>query len=222
MTQDVPLHVALADEPLPPIGDRDWAGPDLGFLDPVEVMLLTLTAFEQDEDEVGYIGLWLLHIASIGCRMSAVYERSGEISISSRSPCDPQMRHRSRYIHFLVQDLDRVEGRRELLTKMLIEAGQVVDQRPKATIRDTFVAVRSFLIADGRILITPEGRLEEGAGVPEPYHRGTAEEAAKCMESHRAYHHLRKHFRVDRTIKRIASALGRRTDHGWIVLEARP
>ena len=221
MSRDLPPHVAMANEPLPPIGDRDWAGPDLGFLDPVENMLLTLTAFEQDEDEVGYIDLWLLHIASVGCRMSAIYERSGEVSISSWSPCDPQMRHRSRYVHFLVQDLDRVEGRRELLTKMLIEAGQVVDQRPKPSIRDTVTAVRSFLAADGRILITPEGRLDEGAGVPEPYVGGTADEAAECMRSHRAYHHLRKYFRADTQIKRIARSLGRRTDHGWTVLEAR-
>ena len=81
------------------------------------------------------------------------------------------------------------------------------DERPVdagATTR----AMRDFIRTGGRILITPEGHVTEGGGVPRALTHGTPEERAEVT-------------RAGRQIKRAARLFGRRTENGWLVLEAR-
>lgn len=85
----------------------------------------------------------------------------------------------------------------------------------------TSTAIRDFIRAGGRILVTPSGELTEGAGVPWPFIRGSEEEAAECLRAGRAYFCARERPGVDRRISRVVRVLGRRTTSGWLVLEAR-
>jgi hypothetical protein len=220
MSHNLPPDVAEADELIPAIGPCEWAGPDLTDVTPVEAMLTSLGQF--DDDEVYYVDLWQIYLAEAGCSISATYTRCGELHLSSWRPCDPQSRHRSRYVHFLIEDLDRLDGRRDYLLHRLVREGRVVDGRPAPNIRSAMVALRGYLAIGGRILVTPDGRLEEGAGLPRSYTHGTPAEADQCLDLSRAYYDLRKRYRVDSLIKRVVRMLGQRTDHGWIVLEARP
>lgn len=92
----------------------------------------------------------------------------------------------------------------------------IADQRST----NTAGAIRDFIQSGGRILLTPVGELTEGGGVPWPFIDGTDEEAAECLRSGRAYFSARDLPGADQRISRAVRALGRRTDHGWIVLEA--
>ena len=216
--EQLPPHVATAEEPMgAPWGDRS-DGPDMRHVQPIDAMLESLR--EYDDDDVGYVELWRRHAASAGLGLSLHYARDGERHLWIGSACDAQMRHRSRWLHFLVQDLDQVEDRRRILMEALRRDRLCLDERPVDP-RATTIAVRDFLLNDGRILITPEGDVTEGGGVPRPFLNGTEDEAAECMRAGRAYFSMRKHLRSDRQIKRIVKTLGRKTDNGWWVLEAR-
>lgn len=80
--------------------------------------------------------------------------------------------------------------------------------------------IRSFIRAGGRILVTPAGELSEGGGVPWPLIDGSDEEAAECLRAGRAYFNVRDLPAASQQISRTVHSLGRRTDHGWIILEA--
>jgi len=216
--EKLPNHVATDDEHIEaPWGDR-YDGPDMRNVLPVEAMLKSLRNF--DDDDVGYVDLWRKHAASAGLFLSLQYDPDGERHLFVVSPCDAQTRHRSRWLHFLIQDLDKVEDRRRILLKSLRQDGLYLDERPTDP-RTTTSAIRDFLLNDGRILITPEGEVTEGGGVPRPFLNGTEYESAECMRANKAYFEMRKRVRSDRHIKRAARMLGRKTDNGWWVLEAR-
>lgn len=210
-------HIAAADEPIAaPWGDRS-DGPDMRSVEPVDAMLESLR--EYDDDDIGYVDLWRRHTASAGLHLTLHYDRDGEKHLSVGSACDAQIRHRSRWLHFLVQDLNKVEDRRRILMEALRRDRLCLDERPTDP-KATTVTVRDFLLNDGRILITPEGDVTEGRGVPRPFLAGTDVEAAECTRAGKAYFDMRKRFRSDRQIKRVVRMLGYQTDNGWWVLEA--
>jgi hypothetical protein len=82
-------------------------------------------------------------------------------------------------------------------------------------------AMRDFLRTGGRILVTPDGELVEGGGLPRSFTHGTQEEAAECIRAARAYFAARSRSGANDRIKRIVRIVGRRTGNGWLVLEAR-
>lgn len=85
----------------------------------------------------------------------------------------------------------------------------------------TAEVIRDFLKAGGRILVTPEGELTEGAGLPWSSTHGTHEEAAECVRAGRTYFAARSQPGANDQIERAARMLGRPTANGWLVLEAR-
>jgi len=215
--EKLPNHVATGDEHIEaPWGDR-YDGPDMRNVLPVETMLRGLRKF--DDDDVSYVELWRQHAASAGLSITLHYDLDGERHLFVGSACDAQVRHRSRWTHFLFQDLDKVKDRRRILMDALRKEGRYIDERP-AEPRQTTIAIRDFLVNDGRILISPEGELMEGGGVPRPFLNGTDHEATECVRANKAYFRVRRRFCADRQIRRAVRMLGHTTNNGWWVLEA--
>lgn len=210
--EPLPLHAATDDEPIPPLGERPWDGPDMRAVAPIEQMLDWLRECDP-VDDVAYLMLWQALVRSIGMSVLICYERDGEEGLMVGGPCDAQARHRNRWMHFLLADLELVETRRELLMKQLRRSGPSCDRRlrdPGATTQ----AVRTFLAAGGRLLIDPEGHLEEAGDFPMRGEVGRQSQSALTN-----YFAVRRRFRSDPQIKRAVRMLGTRTDNGWIVLE---
>lgn len=213
----LPFHVATDDEPIPALGPRPWDGPDMQAVVPIEQMLEWLRAL--NDDDVGYVTLWRNLVTSTGCSVLVSYERDGEQGLRVVIPCDAQIRHRSRWMHFLLEDLDRVESRRDVLTKQLLRERLKWDERPTDPAAVT-LAIRDFLRTGGRILLTPDGQLEIGGEVPQAMLSGAPAELDACRRATRAYLDVRTRLNSDRQIKRAVRMLGSRTANGWIVLEA--
>lgn len=218
--EHLPPHVATADEPVPtPYRDQS-DGPDLRIALPLSEVLEDLQRFTTDEDVVGYVDRFREHLANLGICASIMIDHDGAQHLTVGAACDAQIRHRSRYIRFLFEDLDRDGERRIYLTNRLLDEGRFADNRAPNP-RLTTVAIRDFLQADGRILIDPAGRLTEGGGVPRTFSHGTPDEAAESVRASRAYFAMRRRWRSDRQIKRAVRIFGKRTPNGWLVLEAR-
>jgi hypothetical protein len=215
--EQLPTHVATADEPIEELCDRAWDGPDMRCAMPIEIML---GALNQTADAVAYHALWRTFVKSVGGFIGLTISRDGEEELGLGRPCDAQIRHRSRWLHLLSDDLNRDPERRELLISTLISSGRCVDNRP-GDIRATTRAIRAFIGTQGRILIDPEGNLSEGGGVPRLFTDGSESEAEACVRASRAYFAVRRRWRSERHIKRAVRMLGRRTGNGWLVLEAR-
>jgi hypothetical protein len=219
--EQLPTHVATAAEPIPALrGDR-FECPDLRNATPIADMLEDLDRFVHDEDGVGYVERFRQHLDAAGIDVSVVVEHDATEHLMAGSRCDAQIRHRSRWIHFLFEHLDQDQERRTLLMRQLRREGRFIDYRPTCP-RQMTTTIREFLKYEGRILLNPRGHLTEGGGVPHMVASGTAEEAAACGRAHRAYFEARRRWRSDRQIKRAVRMLGVRTANGWIVLEARP
>jgi hypothetical protein len=216
MMTDLPPHIALADEPIEPLRDRPWDGPDMAQAMPIEMMLGLLRQLKANVP--AYLALWLRLVKSVGGYVSLTVTREGDENIGIVRPCDAQIRHRSRWLHYLEDDLFSDPDRHELLVTLLMEKGHFADNRP-AKPRAVTAAVRDYLLTDGRILIDPAGNLTEGGEIPKSYAFGTDAEAAECARATRAYHAIRKRWRSDAQIKRAVRMLGRRTDNGWLVLQ---
>lgn len=217
MSAALPLHVALDGEAIPERGCRPWDGPDMREALPIETMLGMLVPVV--DDEVSYIALWRELVSSVGCSVLAHLDRDGAVGLMVGGPCDAQTRHRSRWVHFLLEHLDGIEGRREALMRQLDRARHVVDERPRRP-REATQAIRGFLKVGGRLMIQPDGQLEEG-GDMSPYFGGTDEEAEAFRAANHGYFSMRHRLNADAHIRRVVRALGRHTDNGWIVLEAR-
>ncbi len=213
----LPPHVAKDGEQIPPLGERPWDGPDMRVAMSIDDMLAELAAID---DDIVYADHWRHLVTSLGCTPMVNIEKDGVLSLTVLFPCDVQVRHRSRWVHFLAGDLDRVQGRRAALLELLRRAGFACDHRPVDP-RATTVAMRDFLLAEGRILVAPDGRVTEGGGAPSAFLHGNAEEYDACAKAARAYFDVRKRYRADRQIRRAAGMFGKRTDNGWLVLEAR-
>jgi hypothetical protein len=183
---------------------------------PIEMMLGVL---HQTTDPAAYIKFWCAMVESVGGWPSLTIAHDGEEQLGIGSPCDAQIRHRSRWLHFLTEDLNSDPERRELLIAQLIARGRYADNRP-AVPGLTTRAVRDFLQVGGRILIEPDGKLTEGGGLPRSITHGSAEEAAECVRASKAYYAVRRRWRSDRHIERAVRMLGHKTDNGWWVLEA--
>lgn len=215
--EQLPPHVATADEPIEQLRDRAWDGPDMRCVMPIEMML---GALHQTSDAVAYLALWRTFVKSVGGWVGLTISREGDEELSLGRPCDAQIRHRSRWLHFLSDDLNSDPDRRDLLISTLIAAGRYADNRP-ADIRATTRAIRDFIRTQGRILIDPDGKLTEGGGMPWLFTHGSEAEAAECVRASRCYFAVRRRWRSERHIKRAVRMLGTRTDNGWLVLEGR-
>jgi hypothetical protein len=214
----LPPHVAAADEPLPLLRDRPFDGPDLEHVISPTDMVTLLADYGDDDDQ--YVTAWRYMMQLAGLQVLGMYDRDGAFTLNVGGPCDAQMRHRNRYSHFLLEDLDRVESRRAALVALVQREGFYGDARPRNP-RATTAAVRGFLANAGRIMIDPNGRLHEGAEVPKALIGDDDNAHSRCVEANRAYFACRRRYRADRQIKRAVRMLGHRTDNGWIVLEAR-
>ncbi len=213
----LPPHVATAEEPIESYSGDRRDGPDMRLAMPIETMLANLR--ELTDDDVGYIDLWRQYLKSVGLSLHLQIDKEGERHLQIGSPADPQIRHRWRWMHFLVRDLDEVEDRRPLLIKLMQREGVCWDQRP-VNRRAVTAAMRDFLRSEGRILVTPDGRVEEGAGIPSALLGGTDDEAAACLNANHAFFDVRHRFKADPQIKRAVQMLGHKTNNGWWVLEA--
>jgi hypothetical protein len=103
---DLPLHCATDDEALEPLNDREWQGPDMATVMPIDQMLDVLR--QLDDDDVGYVALWLRLVETVGCKVLLEYDQAGERGFRQWTPCDPQIRHRSRFMFLLFEDLNRI------------------------------------------------------------------------------------------------------------------
>lgn len=161
---DLPKHVATADEPIPAPGQRmPEDGPDMRHALSIDEMLADLRPFTEDQDEVGYVERWREHLRAIGGSILLHYARDGERDLTLGLPCDPQVRHRSRWAFYLFNDLDEQDGRRDVLMHVLQRKRLFWDER-RTDAAATTSAVRDFIRTGGRILITPEGELTESGG----------------------------------------------------------
>lgn len=212
MTEFLPFSAAADDEPIPALDDRPWDGPDMRDATPLEEMLGALHRLY--DDDVGYVSLYRFLLASIGCPVSLCYERNGEQSIKLWMPMDTQTRHRTRWAHFLLVDLERGEGRRDELLRQLREAGPKIDMRPTDR-RKTTAVLRDFIRAGGRILLNPRGMLEDHCVM-----RALADTAQQRDDALTRYLDLRRRYNTDQQIKRAVRLLGAQTENGWRVLEA--
>lgn len=217
----LPKHIATADEPIPAPGQRmPEHRPDMRHVLSVDEMLADLRPFSEDQDEVGYVERWREHLRAIGGSVLLHYTRDGERDLTFGLPCDPQVRHRSRWAYFLFNDLEEQDGRRDVLMHILKRERLFWDER-RTDAGATTRAMRDFVRTGGRILITPEGELAEGGSAPRALTHGTPAEADAVRGASHAYSDVRRRLRADRQIKRTVRLLGRRTANGWMVLEAR-
>lgn len=215
---NLPPHIALADEPILAIdADDPIAGPDLRLATPVEQMVATLA--QHDDDDVEYLSLWRQFIAQIGGSVSLDFDPEGDRRLMIGAPCDAQIRHRWRWLHFLTEDLKRSDERYELLGARLIAEGRYSDNRRNDP-HLTTLAIRAFLDGGGRILLDPEGHLTEGGSVPAKFVEGSARDADRIMASSRFYYRVRRRWRSDAQIKRAVRLLGQRLSNGWLELAA--
>lgn len=219
MSASLPTHVATAMEPIPTPGARPWEVTDMRAVASIDTMLAALKVFTDDEDDVGYVEQFRNFAGRISVSLFVRIDADGEHSLMLDVPADIQIRHRARWMYFLLNDLDLVETRRDMLIQTLLRDGCVSDNR-RADPRATTKAMRDFLRAGGRILVTPDGHVTEGGGVPAAMINGTAAEMADWNDAAQAYFEARRRYRSDRQIKRAARMLGVRTEHGWTVLEA--
>jgi hypothetical protein len=183
---------------------------------PIEQMIDWLGECDQGDD-TAYVTLWRALVRSIGVSVLICYERDGDQGLMFGGPCDAQMRHRNRWMHFLLADLDQVDTRRELLMRQLRLSGPSCDKRQRNP-RATTQAMREFLAAGGRLLISPQGQLEEGGTCI--MRDVSTVDAVQREEALSGYFQMRRRFRSDAQIKRAVRMLGTRTDNGWLVLEA--
>lgn len=139
-------------------------------------------------------------------------------TLCSSMMCDAQMRHRSRWAHFLFEDMDRDPARREFLTNFLVQNGRYADNRP-ADVRRTTIAVRNFLKAGMRIMVDPNGELSEGGDVLKQAGESSDEQNAQRLQWIRVYFDTRRRWKTSAHIKRAVNMLGRPTADGWMVLE---
>jgi hypothetical protein len=215
--EQLPLHVATAIEPIEDLRGRPWEGPDMRQVLPLEVML---AALHETSDAAAYLALWHTFVKSVGGWVGLTITRDGEEVLGIGRPCDGQIRHRSRWLHFLSEDMNSDPERRDLLISSLIAAGRYADNRP-VDAKTTTRAIRDFLRSKGRILIDPDGNLTEGAGAPRPFTHGSDADASECARASRFYFAIRRRRHSERQIKRAVRMLGLRTGAGWLVLEAR-
>lgn len=183
---------------------------------PIEMMLGLLRTVRGSP--LAYVKLWQSLVRSIGGSIGLTISRDGEDELGICLPCDAQIRHRSRWLHYLVEDLHRDPEHRDLMVTMLLAQGRYADNRP-AESRAITHAVRDFLQVGGRILIDPKGELDEGGGLPRAFTNGSDAQAAECIRASKAYLAVRRRWRSEIQIRRAVQMLGRRTANGWTVLE---
>ena len=214
MTAALPPHVATVDEPIPPSSRHPLINePDMRTVTPIEMMLAELAHVA--DDDIAFVAQFRTYIREIGCTLMAHYGRDGYLTLNLGSPVDIQVRHRSRWAHYLFDRLDAIEGRRDLLLRILIAERVCWDERPERP-RETTLAIRGFLNAGGRILISPCGRLEEnGCAAALSL---VAPRADECAAAAFRYLDVRRRFRADRQIRRAVRLFGR-VQNGWHVLE---
>jgi hypothetical protein len=218
MSGRLPLHVARAREPIPSLNERPWDGPDMREVMSIADMLKSLHAIDADDVD-GYLALWRQHLTAVGNRVSVMYERDGRRHLMAGGPVDPQIRHRSRWMHFLFIDLRRDPRRYDRLMDIVEGEGNYADNRPNDP-RETTRAMRDYLRIGCRIMLDGDLRVRAGHEVPEAFHSGSEEQAQECLRALKAFKAVRWRHRSEAHIRRAVSMLGK-PQNGWIVLEAR-
>lgn len=212
----LPPHVAAADEPIPLPGERPWDGPDVRKAMPITDMLSALS-MSASVGLPAYIRLWRYFVHTVGGSVGSMRTRDGEESLLIGSCVDAQLRHRSRWLHFLTEDLFAREGARELLEADIRRQPYFVDERPRDP-RAVTSALRALLTVGGRVMLDPEGTIEEGFSA-EAGHRlcVTAAEAdsAALYAASRTYFLIRATLNCDAQIRRAIRMLGTHHDNGW-------
>lgn len=215
---NLPSHVATAAEPIPPLDDCSWAGPDMQQAPSIEEMLIELTAL--DDCELDYLAHWLHLMKSVGGWVNVNIEKDSTRHLSVGMPCDGQTRHRSRWTYFLAKDLRRLEERESALMELLIAFGRFHDQRP-AGIRETMDTLRAFLAAGFRVFITPKGEIEESGSMPREWAEADRPRQIEIESAGRAFLKMHHRPRARKYIRRAIRMLGERRDSGFIVLRGR-
>lgn len=129
MNAALPAHVATDDEAIPAPGARPWDGSDMREVASIDEMLCKLKVFADDEDDVGYVELFRQFVAEISVSLFVRIDRDGQRELMIGSPVDIQVRHRSRWMYFLLSDLELVETRRQALMHALLRDRCVSDNR---------------------------------------------------------------------------------------------
>ena len=217
MSAALPAHVATSHETIPAPSEQPLRNePDMRAVTPLEVMLAQLAHVA--DDAVAFVQRFRSYVAEIGFTVMAHFERDGTLCLNVGGPVDAQVRHRHRWMHFLVERLDAVEGGRALLLRQLIDERIAWDERPVDP-RATTIAIRSFLLSGGRLLIDPAGRLREEGDVA-AWLCGPIERSSAIGAGYRAYFEMRNRHNAARHIRRAVRLVGRWSDNGWRVLEA--
>lgn len=212
----LPPHIATEDEPIPARGDRPWDGPDVRKAMPIPDMLSALGA-AAFAGLPSYIRLWRYFAHTVGGSVGLMRTRDGEESLLIGSCVDAQLRHRSRWLHFLTEDLFAREGARDALEADIRRSPYLVDERPRDP-RTVTAALRGLLDVGGRVLLTPDGEIEEGfsAEVGRRW-RADADERdwQEFLAAGRAYFQARATLNSDEHIVRAVRMLGTRHSNGW-------
>lgn len=205
----LPPHCATEDEPVPSLDQDD--GPDMLAVMPIAEMLATLDLL--NDDDVGYLGLWRRYLASVGGSVSLNIDRDGERHLNVGAPCDAQLRHRWRWMHFLCEHMKSSDERPRLLMGQLFVAGHYADNRPNDPALTT-AAIRGFLLVGGRILLGPSNKRVE-AYPPDRLLNGTDDESEACRSASAFFLRVRRRWRSDAHLKRAVRMLGRDCGNGW-------
>ncbi|MDR6789553.1 hypothetical protein J2Y58_002926 [Sphingomonas sp. BE138] len=214
------LGIADGNEPIPPLGDRPWDGPDLRDALPVADMLEWLAAAAA-ADLSSYVRVWRYFAHSAGGNVGFLLEQGKAPQLVIGCPVDAQRRHRLLWLHHLTEDLFARDGGREALEDAIRHSPYAHVERPRDPGTMTKV-MRAFLRAGGRILVDPEGEIEEGFGNEATRRFSADTDPADWNElstAGRAYFRARSVLDCDDHIIRAVTMLGRRYSNGWYALE---
>ena len=185
---------------------------------PIEVMLGQLARADKPSS---YLSLWMHFVRSVGGWVCLTISGDGEEELGFGLPCDSQLRHRSRWMHYLWEDLRQNPEAHELLVITKMQKWEYTDNRP-ADPRETTQALRRLLDAGGVLLVDPEGALTLRNSIP----RDIAfddNRMNELLQASRNYLSVSRRWRSHCHIKRAVRMLGHRTSNGWMVLgEAAP
>lgn len=199
-----------------PVADHepDLMGPDMRAVPPVEQHVDWLDAVANDP--AAYAALFIGVVRSIG-DISVMVARDGTQSVVFGRAFDDQEQQRTAHLAVLGEHMLK-SGHRSALISRIWDVGTVLDQRPHLPGLTT-ECIRDFLTTGGRLLITPDGRVEEGGEFPRALINGTDAEIAECRRASRNYYINSNRGGARAQILRTIQMCGRQTSNGWFVME---
>jgi hypothetical protein len=204
--------------PLPSLVGEEFAGPDLTAAPPVEQIIAWLDA-AADGDASDYVALWRRLADATGCTAS-IYWPSVWPAMMIGQAADMQEAERGRYRDALYDHLFTANRRRSLMQALLSElpSPTMPGIKDDEVARITMEAIRAFVATDGRILIDPQGRLTEGAGIPNGWGRNGEAHDAEIIRSSRAFAAATLCEKPAAQIHRFVAQYGTKTPNGWTEL----